>query len=258
MKSHRQFFHPSPKGFQTLVTSMSYTPFEEDNRPGINVQQEIYRIPLDKYKDTYSEHLGQINEETQLGNFLTRLASDDREPRIWFEIGAWNGLGTTTCVLDGFGNREDQDVILYSLEADPVFYEIAKSNLKNHPNKKNLVLFYGKSGEGLFLLPHEIPEEDKKNRHFELYYDYERTFWERAPCFPYPQLPEVAILDGGEYSGYLDWINLPKDNLKYVILDDINCLKNKRVFEELSENTEWTLFKVNKQERNGFAIFRKN
>jgi hypothetical protein len=71
-------------------------------------------------------------------------------------------------------------------------------------------------------------------------------------------LPEVAILDGGEYSGYLDWINLPKQNLQYVILDDINCLKNKRVFEELSSSSDWTPFKVNTKERNGFAIFRKN
>ena len=236
---------------------MSYIPFEEDNRPGVNTENEVYRVPIEKYKLTYAEHMGQINEETQLGSFLYRLASDDREPRIWFEIGAWNGLGTTSCVLDGFQEREDKNVILYSLEADPAFYEIAKSNLKDHPCRENLVLFYGKSGEGLFLHPNEIPEGDKQSKHFEMYYDYERTFWERAPCFTYPQLPEVAILDGGEYSGYLDWINLPKDALKYVILDDINCLKNKQVFAELCASEDWKPFKVNTQERNGFAIFRK-
>jgi hypothetical protein len=237
---------------------MSYTLFEEENRPGINVNQEIYRIPLEKYKSTYAEHLGQINEETQLGSFLNRLASDDREPCIWFEIGAWNGLGTTSCILDGFGEREDKNVVLYSLEADPAFYEIAQSNLEDHPCRENLVLFYGKSGEGQFPTPEEVPEEDRASHHFQMYYDYERTFWERAPCFSYPQLPEVAVLDGGEYSGYLDWLNLPKQNLRYVILDDINCLKNKKVFEELSANPDWKPFKVNKEERNGFAIFRKN
>lgn len=236
---------------------MSYIPFEEETRPGVNTENEVYRIPLEKYKSTYAEHLGQINDMTQLGSLLYRLASDDREPRIWFEIGAWNGLGTTSCVLDGFQEREDKNVLLYSLEADPAFYEIAKANLKDHPCRQNLVLFYGKSGEGLFLQPHEIPEQDKQSKHFEMYYDYERTFWERAPCFTYPQLPEVAILDGGEYSGYLDWINLPKDNLKYVVLDDINCLKNKQVFQELSTDDTWQPFKVNTQERNGFAIFRK-
>jgi hypothetical protein len=237
---------------------MSYTLFEEENRPGINPENEIYRIPLEKYKDTYAQYPGQINLSTQLGSFLYRIASDDREPKIWFEIGAWNGLGTTTCVLDGFAEREDKNVVLYSLEADPVFYELAKHNLKSHPTRENLVLVYGKSGEGVFPSPEELSEEDKKNRHFELYFDYERVFWQRAPCFSYPQLPEVAILDGGEYSGYLDWINLPKQNLQYVILDDINCLKNKRVFEELSSSSDWTPFKVNTKERNGFAIFRKN
>ncbi len=236
---------------------MSYIPFNENERPLVNKEDGVDMISLEEYKGLFEKHLGQIHNETQLGSFIYGLASDDEEPRIWFEIGAWNGLGTTSCVLDGFQEREDKDVLLYSLEADPAFYEIAKTNLKNHPCRQNLVLFYGKSGEGLFLQPHEIPEEDKQSKHYEMYYDYERTFWERAPCFTYPQLPEVAILDGGEYSGYLDWINLPKDNLKYVVLDDINCLKNKQVFQELSTDDTWQPFKVNTQERNGFAIFRK-
>jgi hypothetical protein len=91
-----------------------------------------------------------------------------------------------------------------------------------------------------------------------LYYDYEKTFWKKAPCFEYPELPEVAILDGGEYSGYLDWVNLPKDALQMVILDDINCMKNKRVLEEISEMPEWNCIVKDIEDRNGYAIFRKN
>lgn len=237
---------------------MSFLPYKEGFRPTISPEDKLIYTPLEKYKDTFSEYPGQININTKLGSFLYRIASDEREPRIWFEIGAWNGLGTTSCVLDGFQERGTGDCKLYSLEADPVFYEIAQKNLENHPMRSSLQLSYAKSGDGLFLLPEEIHDKEKENRHFELYYDYERTFWEMAPSFKYPELPEVAILDGGEYSGYIDWINLPKDALQWIILDDINCMKNKRVFEEISKMPEWTCKYTDKKDRNGYAIFCKN
>lgn len=235
---------------------MSFLPYKEGFRPRLSPENEVTYTSLENYKETFSEYPGQININTKLGSFLYRIASDEREPRIWFEIGTWNGLGTTTCILDGFQERGTGDCKLYSLEADPVFYEIAQKNLENHPMRSALHLSYAKGGDGVFLLPEEIQEKD--NRHFELFYDYERTFWYKAPCFAYPELPEVAILDGGEYSGYMDWMNLPKEALQWIILDDMNCMKNKRVFEEISEMPEWNCVYLDKKDRNGSAIFRKN
>lgn len=236
---------------------MSFLNYKEGFRPTkVYPENETIYIPVEKYRNIFSDHPGQINTTTKLGSFIHKLASDEREPRIWFEIGTWNGLGTTTCILDGFQERGTGDCKLYSLEADPLFFEIADKNLETHPMKEALHLTYAKSGEGLFLQPEEI--EEKETDHFKMYYEYEKTFWERAPCFTYPEHPEVAILDGGEYTGYLDWVNLPKDSLQWIVLDDIHCIKNKAVYQEISSMTEWNCVTVNTKERNGFAIFRKN
>jgi hypothetical protein len=235
---------------------MSFLEYKEGFRPSISPEDEATYTSLENYRTLFSEYPGQINMSTQLGSLIYRIASDEREPRIWLEIGTWNGLGTTTCILDGFQERGTTDCKLYSLEADPLFFEIAQKNLEAHPMRESLHLTYAKSGDGPFLRPEEI--EEQTNRHFELHYDYEKTFWDRAPCFKYPELPEVAILDGGEYTGSMDWMNLPKESLQWIVLDDINCMKNKVVYQEILSMPEWSCITVNTKERNGFAIFRKN
>ena len=69
---------------------------------------------------------------------------------------------------------------------------------------------------------------------------------------------EAVILDGGEYTSYFDWLGV-KDmpSLKYVILDDINCFKNEKVFNLCNTSADWLLYEINKNERNGWAIFKK-
>lgn len=229
--------------------SQEYIAYSDTSRPML-YNGTILQLPLEAFKTMYSNQPGQITKESGMGSILYDLASASGGPKVWFEIGAWNGLGTTTCILDGFLHR-DEDVCLYSLEADPIFFEIARENLKHHPMFSTLSLHYAKSGEGAF------PLVEANDDHYYMFYDYERHFWNLAPPFSFPSHPELAVLDGGEYTGELDWAHLPKDNLKWVFLDDICCMKNKKVYEGLLADRKWSMVKVDLDDRNGYAIFRR-
>ena len=69
-------------------------------------------------------------------------------------------------------------------------------------------------------------------------------------------MPEVVVLDGGEYSGYLDWLHLPKSDIRYLCLDDTNATKNKKVISELMGGSEWNCISQG-SDRNGWAIFKR-
>lgn len=64
-----------------------------------------------------------------------------------------------------------------------------------------------------------------------------------------------VLIDGGEFSGY-DEFRLLRQRAKCFLLDDVfKVFKNRRVFAELSDDPAWRLFYVNRDDRNGTAIF---
>ena len=69
--------------------------------------------------------------------------------------------------------------------------------------------------------------------------------------------PEVALLDGGEYSGSLDWIHLDKSKLKWLLLDDTNVTKNSNLVKELKASSDWVLRREETGDRNGWAAFER-
>ena len=95
--------------------------------------------------------------------------------------------------------------------------------------------------------------------HYRINYETDMALWNAALANPIelPFEPEAAVLDGGEYTGYVDWHYLPKGKLKYVFLDDTNVLKNEKVRKELLESPEWALLKENANDRNGWSVFVK-
>ena len=100
-----------------------------------------------------------------------------------------------------------------------------------------------------------LSEEDKKYPHFFIHYEREKALYSMAaPVYP-DFAPEVAVLDGGEYSGGLDWLHLDKTNLKYLCLDDTNTHKNREVIRAL--DSQWRLLSKG-EDRNGWAIYSKN
>jgi hypothetical protein len=232
-------------------------PYMEGLAPFNFVEQDGIYLEADTFQAYYGSMNGQIQRGTPFGDLIYAFAKDPRGPRQWLDVGSWNGKGTTLCILDGFqdANCEKQCI---SLEAHPLMFPVAQENLKNHPAASKLTLLnqvLSFPGAEVHFMPRSTDTDDT---HYKLYYETEYEIWKNGKAVQLPFRPDAVILDGGEYSGYIDWLAVPKENLRLVFLDDVACVKNKKVREELLANPAWKLLAENTTDRNGWSIFIKN
>jgi tRNA A58 N-methylase Trm61 len=191
---------------------------------------------------------GQILENTERGRLISKIISD-LECKVVLEIGTWKGMGSTMCIIQSI----DDSCNFLSLESNKNFHEIAKSNLSNYKNKVNLI-------NGTIVSVDEVIEFTK-----DIKLDSERKRWLDEDILNIGNCPNVyesipntidfLLLDGGEFSTYVEWLKL-KDRSLVVALDDIRELKTKQIFEELSVDENYELMGMT-QEGNGFCVFKK-
>jgi hypothetical protein len=201
------------------------------------------------------------HKETGFGRAITEVMARKDGPKKWIEVGTWNGKGTTLCLLQGLRQREEKDgVEILSYEADPFLYSVAIANLQNHPYFDYFLrLVHGRiPSTGPFPVESEIPESEKgEGSHFFLNYEREKAIFQAAPQIAPPFVADAVILDGGEYTGRFDWEGLEKSLLSYVFLDDVGIYKHKPIYETLLKSPEWKLYREDKEELNGWAVFQR-
>ena len=204
---------------------------------------------------------GQIHMNTPFGKCLFDLATV-KEFKTYLEVGTWRGNGTTKCVVNGLAKREStENVHFYSFESNITYYSEAVA-LYSGLSLPYLHLIYGKLHSNGIMTKEEIeshPLFSEVEHHYAIWYDKDAIDYETTPLADTNQLPtevDVIILDGGEFSGYADWLALKDKNPKVVCLDDSNIMKNERVYKELSEDPKWELL-TGDNDRNGWAIFAK-
>lgn len=66
---------------------------------------------------------------------------------------------------------------------------------------------------------------------------------------------DAVLIDGSEFTGDAEWRHV--DGARFVLLDDINTLKNHRNFTRLLRDPRYELIRRDTSVRNGFAVFRK-
>ncbi len=200
---------------------------------------------------------GQITLQTQFGQTLYQLMSEEVGPKKWLEVGTWNGNGSTKCLLEGLSHRLNREgVHILSYEASPFYAKIAQENLSRYVDlSSQFLVLHAKLPSTLPFPKGEFIKE--KLEHFMIHYEEEKYLYETAPSISCFFEPEVAILDGGEYVGYHDWESIPKTNLRHIFLDDINIEKNKCVHELLKHFTDWKCMVERKDERNGWAYWKR-
>ena len=196
---------------------------------------------------------GQINKGTPFGDeiYNTCTLSD---VDVCVDIGAWNGLGSTKCIVQALRDKKKGHV--FSFEIDDAMYSeasqiwsenpyitLSKSRLatsmmtidevKNHPNYSNI-----------------------SNQNWMEWYSGELANFDKSNVGELPDKVDFVIIDGGEFSGSGDWNAVKDKNPKYVALDDIFTVKTSHIRDELLSSGLWDI-KSQGNDRNGWIILQR-
>jgi len=183
---------------------------------------------------------GQINfEDNKLGQRIVDLVKL-KEISTIVEIGTWNGLGTTRCVLHGLKQSNKADYLFISVECNKTMYIEA---LKNNANNicDNIIFKLGRLVEA-----QEIDswfDISTLSQEQQSWLAQDKIWLNEVPCIlnDLPDKIDLLILDGGEFSTYLEW-RLLKDRVKYVALDDTMVLKCSRIRNEVLNDKNFEIY----------------
>lgn len=194
---------------------------------------------------------GQIQLGSSFCQEIRKLISNNNFETI-LEIGTWKGMGSTYCVIQEI---IDKNINFLSLESYKEFYEIAKNNLSSFKN--NVTLLYGRIIELDEFLEFNKDIKQQLTHQQKIFFDNDIKTYNVCPYImeKIPEQIDFLILDGGEYSTYLEWTKL-KERISYVALDDTKMRKTKRIVEECMLDDSFELI-TSSGERNGFHIFKK-
>jgi hypothetical protein len=199
---------------------------------------------------------GQINYEfDELGRYIVDLCKNP-EIKTIVEIGTWNGLGTTRCILHGLKESNKVDYNVYSLECWPDMHATAiKNNAANISDRFQII--HGKIADENLLtswFDDSILNTEQKGW---LREDKERMAQTPNVLAQIPNQIDFLILDGGEFSTYLEW-QILKDRFIYCALDDTRELKCSKIREEVYNDSHlYEVIADDTAAKNGFMVFKK-
>jgi hypothetical protein len=199
--------------------------------------------------------IGQINLDSNAGKLIYDIAFSKDIVNI-LEIGTWNGMGSTQCVIKSLKNRNKKANFI-SIELYPEMYEQAINNLGN--DLEYVTILNGSIiSEADFSWFDQSKIDFEKDIHARLYYhqdiEYVKTSKNLLHCVQNDI--DFLILDGGEYSTYPEWQKL-KDRTSIVFLDDTSILKCSKIRKEIIESGEFETIKDDLNDRNGYGAFIK-
>jgi hypothetical protein len=194
--------------------------------------------------------IGQIIPNAyEISRYITSLAAREDVHNI-IEIGTWNGMGSTRCVLDGIRNKNSY--VFVSYECFDEMYNEAIYNNKDYLSN-NFRIIRGKIvNESDIYDWFDINSLNGDQQQW-LKQDMERMARVPNVFNTIPDIIDLLILDGGEFSTYKEWLLL-KDRTKYIVMDDTTCLKSKKIREEIMGNPRYKIIADCLTERNGYLV----
>lgn len=203
---------------------------------------------------------GQITIHDDAGRNILQLLQRESEKEIHtiVEIGTWNGLGSTSCILFGILGKK---VKFWSLECNREKHLAALENLSEHL-EENIHLLWGSivdiSGITCEKYLSHFPNLESSSV-LKKWFDIDVENCKECPnCLSeLPEKIDFLLLDGGEFTTLYEFQRLFDRCSRYIALDDTMVDKCREVHRILSENSEWSEI-VSVKARNGFSIFKKN
>ena len=213
------------------------------------IKQEDFEKLLNQEPAVFSQQ-GQITINTQAGQEIVKTLTTFK-PRKILEIGTWNGLGTTRCILQALQSYDFDQFI--SLECNTIKYNLAIKNNNDLINDKTHLLNATILDEQDWKDAREMFKNDLVQAWFDTDYKHSKLLKNI-----YTDLSEfdAILLDGGEYTTYAEFKKLLPLCKSLMLLDDTKTCKCMKIVEELNNNPEWQII-FQTDERNGFAIYKK-
>lgn len=198
---------------------------------------------------------GQINLNSNAGDLIYKTVLKKDIKNI-LEIGTWNGMGSTQCVIKALKDRgEKADFI--SIELYPEMYNEAVMNLGDDLDYVRLLNGRIINKDDLKWFDHSIIDLNN-DLHAKLYYQKDLDYLGSVKDVSneIQDKIDLLILDGGEYSTYPEWKKL-RDKVEYVFLDDTAILKCSKIRKEIIESKKYQTIQDDLADRNGYALFKK-
>lgn len=195
--------------------------------------------------------IGQIYNDG-MSAWIEKLCKDPTN-KMFLEVGTWNGLGSTKVFIDSLHGRND--IKFYSLECNKDKSDYASNIHHNLPNIHilNEVLVDVTMDDVVQVFP-EITNNTEMRRWTEIDIENSHT----CKIFNFQDDFDVILLDGGEFTTYHEFKRI-EDHCKYLLLDDINTNKCKKIVKEIKSNpTKWNVLEENTRDRNGFIVCVKS
>jgi hypothetical protein len=187
---------------------------------------------------------GQMSIENEVGRMLFAICGL-HENKIIVEIGTWNGLGSSVVIAQGVASGK-QNAKVYGLE---IFDKRVKESKKNLRKYDFFNVIHGRIVDVEDLDSSQLLEDEIE------WFESDLRNMSTAPNVLnlLPQQIDVLLLDGGEFSSYSEYLFLKDRVVKWLILDDVNVRKNRRVLSEAVTSGEFQLI-WRSDERHGAAV----
>ena len=186
---------------------------------------------------------GQIDSKSDIGRWIYFLSSLGSTSVI-IEIGTWNGKGSSNLIARGVVKSKNINKTVIGLEINKNLVTKAQKNLKKYQFFKVL--------HGSVVNISEVDRDDLTDDEINWLLD-DLINIEKVPVI-LDQLPSeinLLLLDGGEFTTYAEYKNLKSRINGYVILDDTESRKCRRILLEAKKDK---LVIFESHERNGTAV----
>jgi hypothetical protein len=202
--------------------------------------------------------LGQITPRTEEGRAIINLIQDSEDIKNIVEIGTWNGLGSTLCIIHGIENKE---VKFWSLECNKEKLMSAVDSLSDYIDER-VMLLWGSVVDTSVITSEEYLsnfKDLKTSETLQRWFSSDLSNCEVCPNIlkELPDNIDFLLLDGGEFTTLYEFECLRSRCSKYIALDDTLIDKCREVRRRLLEDPAWTeIVSISNNGRNGFSIFK--
>lgn len=167
--------------------------------------------------------MGQITLDTFLGSFLKDICEKNADIKTVVEIGTWDGMGSTECIIQGLGNSNKSGIKFISLESNLSMYQGAVKVWEN------------KLPEWVSLIHGRIVDEkdmDSNNLNSDEKNWFQHDLASMKTCQNVfeiiPNQIDLLLLDGGEFSTESEFKKLASRS-KIIIVDDTEARKSRAI-----------------------------